>query len=861
MSILKRKPELMSPAGGMPQLQAAVEAGADAVYFGLTGFNARAKAMSFDHENLPEVVAYLHERGVMAFVAVNTLVFDSEIQTFAREIEGIAMSGADAIIVQDIGGLKLAHQIAPSLALHASTQMTITSAEGAEFVRGLGVSRAVLARELSLKEIEAIKKATDLELEVFVHGALCVSYSGQCFSSEAWGGRSANRGACAQACRMPYDLIVDGTQRDLGEYSYLLSPQDLYALEQIPELVRIGVDCLKIEGRYKDAEYVAATTSAYRAAIDAAWNNTELSKTRETKFLLDGVYSRGLLPAFMQGVNHQAVVHGRAPRHRGTRVGTVIDVSRTAVLVQLEGEYAQGGVGVVKPGDGLVFDAAQRRSIGGREEGGAVFEVFEYTRRGSVKLEDSRGLVEVELRFGNRAVRFENIEKGDWVWRSSDPNIAKELRHITETSKPVNRKPVQWQVRGKLGAPLELTVTDDVGRVANSRTDDALRPAERRPLDARALEVELGKLGETPFFLGSLEIELEDGCFLPLSSLGKARREAVEKLLELRRRVVERVVTPPAFGDPINEGVLRPLTPSTRGSSRSDGRSISVLIRKPDQLEAAIETRPNEIILDYLDFYGLRPSVERILESGIRAVVASPRILKPAEERISKFLLTLPLDAILVRPLGLLHSLLEVDERPELLGDFSLNAANAVTAEHLLSLGLARLAPTHDLNAAQILALAQRVDTSKLEVILHHHLPVFHTEHCVFCRFMSSGTDYTNCGHPCETHSIGLRDHLGLEHPVMADVGCRNTVFEARAQSGARFLEAWQNAGIGHYRLEFVHENPEALQATVRAYRKAMAGKLDTKALQRELEKFAPSGTTLGSFIVPPSSLDVLPMI
>jgi U32 family peptidase len=878
MSRVARKPELMSPAGGMPQLHAAIEAGADAVYFGLEGFNARAKAMSFNHENLPEVVAGLHERGVMAFVAMNTLVFDSELEHLVQEIEGIAESGADAIIVQDIGAIKLAHQIAPELPIHASTQMTITSAEGAELARSLGVSRAVLARELSLKDIELIKKATDLELEVFVHGALCVSYSGQCFSSEAWGGRSANRGACAQACRMPYDLMVDGEERDLGEFRYLLSPQDLFALEQIPELIRIGVDCLKIEGRYKDAEYVAAATNAYRLAIDSAWNeqglngagriqDSPLRDSRRTKFLLEGVYSRGLLPAFMQGVNHQTVVHGRAPRHRGTRVGTVVDVSRTAVLVQLEGEYALGGVGVIKPGDGLVFDAAQRQSIEHREEGGAVFEVFEYTRRGSVRLEDSRGLHEVELRFGNRAVRLENIERGDWVWRSNDPSIERELRYLTQASKPISRKPVQWQVIGKLGQPLALTVTDDAGRVATSQTEDALKPAERRPLDTRALEVELGKLGETPFYLETIEIDLEDGCFLPLSSLGQARRAAIDALLELRREVPKRTInkTPltktPSFSRGSARSASSPSGAILRARSAGGSSSspfLSVLVRKPDQLEAAIETRPNEIVLDYLELYGLRPSVERILESGIRAVVASPRVLKPAEERISTFLLSLPVDGILVRPLGLLHSLLETPTRPELLGDFSLNAANAISTTHLLEMGLTRLAPTHDLNAAQILELAKNVDASKLEVILHHHLPVFHTEHCVFCRFMSSGTDHTNCGHPCETHSLALRDHNGFEHPVLADVGCRNTVFEARAQSGGRFLETWRAAGIGNYRLEFVQESPEALEATVRAYRKALEGKIDAKTLQRELEKHAPQGTTQGSFIIPPDSL--LPM-
>jgi U32 family peptidase len=867
-----RKPELMSPAGGMPQLSAAIEAGADAVYFGLEGFNARAKAMNFTHQNLPQTVAKLHERGVMAFVAVNTLVFDSELETLTKEIEGIAQSGADAIIVQDIGAVKLAHQIAPELPIHASTQMTITSAEGANFARSLGVSRAVLARELSLKDIRQIKTHTDLELEVFVHGALCVSYSGQCFSSEAWGGRSANRGACAQACRMPYELVVDGLERDLGEFRYLLSPQDLYALEQIPELMEIGVDCLKIEGRYKDAEYVAATTAAYRQVIDATWAEAgrtrrtprpaglnsvydeggggsplQQNALRQTKFRLEGVYSRGLLPAFMSGTNHQTVVQGRAPRHRGTRVGTVVDVARNAVLVRLEADFANEGVGILKPGDGVVFDAAERRSPEEREEGGAIFEVFEYTRRGSVRLPDSRGLEEVELRFGNRAVDFRRIEVGDWVWRSSDPEITKQLRPYLEPSKAVSRKPVRWSVTGELGQPLVLTVTDDLGRSASASTQDHLSPAERRPLDARMLEVELGKLGETPFYLESLEATLLGDCFIPLSSLGAARRNAINTLLELRRTPPKRqihLLETPAF---------------TVQKAASQKPAISLLVRKPEQLEAAISARPDEIILDYLELYGLRPSVERILEAGIGAVVASPRILKPSEERIVKFLLSLPVGGILVRPLGLLQSLLEATERPALYGDFSLNAANAVTSNHFLQMGLARLAPTHDLNAAQVLALATQTDPQKLEVVLHHHLPVFHTEHCVFCRFMSSGTDYTNCGHPCEKHSIALRDHNGLEHPVLADVGCRNTVFEARAQSGGKFLAQFLAAGIGTYRFEFVHEDGEAVLGTVAAYRKALDGKLDARGLQKELEQYAPQGTTLGSLIVPQESL--LPVV
>ncbi len=192
----------------------------------------------------------------------------------------LPQAGTDAVIVQDVGVAQLARRIAPDMEVHGSTQMSITSAEGVELARQLGLSRVVLARELSLADIAQIRAQTDCELEMFVHGALCVSYSGQCFSSEAWGGRSANRGQCAQACRLPYDLIVDGQKRRLGDARYLLSPGDLYALDQIPEIVKLGISSLKIEGRYKDENYVALTTAAYRKAVDEAWAGLPLSITK-----------------------------------------------------------------------------------------------------------------------------------------------------------------------------------------------------------------------------------------------------------------------------------------------------------------------------------------------------------------------------------------------------------------------------------------------------------------------------------------------------------------------------------------------------------------------------------------------------
>ena len=316
--------ELLAPAGDWEALRAAVANGADAVYFGLSNFNARHRATNFTPEELPEVIDFLHAHNVRGYVTCNTLIFSDELPEIARFVTAIAQAGADAVIVQDLGLSRLIRKLAPDLPIHGSTQMTLTEPRAIEFVRKLGVERVILARELSLADIERVKQGTSLPVEVFVHGALCVAYSGQCLTSEALGGRSANRGQCAQACRMPYELIVDGRRRDLGDYAYLLSPQDLAAHDLIGELVRLGVASLKIEGRLKSAQYVAVTTQTYRAALDAALESKPFAVLARQRLDLEQSFSRGFTPGFLEGVNHQRLVHGRFPKSRGVNVGTLV---------------------------------------------------------------------------------------------------------------------------------------------------------------------------------------------------------------------------------------------------------------------------------------------------------------------------------------------------------------------------------------------------------------------------------------------------------------------------------------------------------------------------------------------------------
>ena len=823
-----RKPEIKSPAGHWPQLHAAIEAGADAVYFGLTHFTARAKS-GFTMAELPEALRTLHRRGVKGYVTFNTLVFDDELPAAARALAAIAEAGADAILVQDWAAVTLARRIAPDLEIHGSTQMSITSVEGVRHAQSLGVRRMILARELSLDEIRAIRRQTDAELELFVHGALCVSYSGQCFSSEAWGGRSANRGQCAQACRLPYEMLVDGRSRPLGDARYLLSPGDLYALEQIPEIIKIGISALKIEGRYKDAAYVALTTRAYRKAVDDAWAGREQPVSRETKNELEQVYSRGLGPFFLTGTNHQAVVRGRAPRHRGVLAGRVTRVSHGSVVVSPDADAP-----CIKPGDGVVFDAADWRSPEEPEEGGRVYE-----------MRPAAGGT-LELAFANGAVNSARIRPGDLVWRTHDPEIDKRARPYASAPVPLSKQKVNVKVRAREGRPLELEwrLSSRLKIGVRVVSDEPLVAAQHRALTPEFLRDQLGRLGNTPYELDQVELVMEGSPFAPSSLLNQLRRRAVEELANLQ------ALRPPMeVRDPLN--AVQQLMPPAKAHERGAAR-LHLLVRTAEQLDAALALAPASITLDYLDLYGLRPSLERVKSAGIEARVASPRILKPGEQRIADFLLRCE-TPILVRSAGLLEALRA--EAVRLDGDFSLNAANAISADMLLRSGLRRLAPTHDLNAAQIAAMAQRIDPQRLEAVTYHHLPVFHTEHCVFCRFLSAGTSYRDCGRPCERHQVALRDSSGRPHPVMADVGCRNTVFGAEAQEASRHLEQWLDAGIRDFRLEFVHETPVQVAAVSKAFAECFAGRATPEELRGALQHCAPEGLTEGSLFVPSGAL------
>ncbi len=636
-----------------------------------------------------------------------------------------------------------------------------------------------------------------------MHGALCVAYSGQCLTSEALGRRSANRGECAQACRMPYDLIVDGALQDLGDRRYLLSPQDLAAVHEIPDLVSRGVVSFKIEGRLKSPEYVAAVTSVYRKALDAVRDQRPDPVTPDDRYRLEMTFSRGLSTGWVHGVNHQELVGARFGKKRGPFLGRVAFCSDDSV--ELESLAAPA-----KPGDGVVFDTGGNPD---REQGGRIYEVSG-----------------PRLSFQNGKLDYSAIPPGTRVWKTSDPALDQELRKsfAGRISQPANKKrELDFVVTGSAGAPLEILCGGH--QVASAMP---LEPARTRPLTTELLAAQLGKLGETPFAPGHISNHVVGDVILPLSELNRLRRDLVAKILAR---------------DPRPRVSLESILPAPATSEPSARPHLQALCRSHEQLTAALECGIDEVVVDFEDIRRYKEAVATVRAHGNAEIfLATPRIQKAGEEGFFKLIENAGPDGVLIRNVGGISHFAGSPLRR--LGDFSLNVANPATAAVFRRLGLERLTISHDLNAPQILDLLRSAPPEWFDLTLHHHMPMFHMEHCVFAAFMSEGTDYSNCGRPCESHRVHLRDRVGMQHPLRADVGCRNTLFHAVPQSGASFYPAFREAGLTRFRVELLEESGEAARRVLGAYLALLDGTSSPADLWRSLHARDQIGVTRGTY-------------
>jgi putative protease len=821
----RRRPEVLAPAGDAAAMDAAVRAGADAVYFGLRELNARARATNFELSELYDVVQRLHEQEVKAYVALNTLVFDHEASLLERTVRGCEAAGVDAVILQDLGAVERVRQLAPGLAVHASTQMTCSDAAAVNLAGDMGARRVVLARELSLVEIEAIGQATAVELEVFVHGALCVAYSGQCLTSEAIGGRSANRGACAQACRLPYELYVDGVRRELGERAYLLSPEDLEASALVPELARAGVVSLKIEGRLKGPDYVGAVTLLYRRAVDAL--ESGLAPDEELRARALQTFTRGSGPGFLRGVDHQRLVDGRSSDHHGLSLarleGALSRRGRRWLDLALEREIARG--------DGLLVEGG----LAGEDElGGRVWAI----ERDAVDVECARANERVRVWLGPD-VRVGELRVGRRVFKTSAPRVEAAIRR--ELASSAHRVGLRVEVLARVGEPLVLKFESARGRRAEAVGPAPLERARGEATSRAVLAEKLSRLENTAYRIDELEVTLDPDVFVPLSQLNRLRRAGVELLA----RGVE--TSPPAAA---------PLLTLERRSETLARREpppagFFALCRNLEQARAALSAGATGVYLDFLELTGTGAAFRALRGEFPKHTLglAPPRIRKPGEEKIDRFLGALGADLFLVRGLGALAET-QADTATLRVGDFSLNVASRASAHSVLGRGLAAFTPAFDLDGAQLCELLTGELAAFGEVIVHSPLPLFHMEHCVYAALLSKGADHLTCGRPCEHHAIELRDRSGRAHPVLADVGCRNTVFHGEAQSALDLVPALRRSGVRRFRLEFVRETATEVEATVRAYRACLAGETTVRDTWRLLRAKKGYGVVRGSLRV-----------
>ncbi len=826
---LTHRPQLLAPAGNWECAKAAIENGADAIYFGLERFNARMRAENFTEADLPELMSWLHQRGVKGYVTLNTLVFSHELGSAEQYIRSMILAGVDAAIVQDVGICRLIRHLSPDFPIHASTQMTVTSAAGVEFAHELGCNLVVLARECSLTEINKIQeqlgdREISIPLEVFVHGALCVAYSGQCLTSESLGGRSANRGECAQACRMPYDLIVDGELYNLGDRKYLLSPQDLAGLAVLPELVKTGVSCLKIEGRLKTPEYVASVTRVYRQALDKIVEDLASSADEQDRDLynLEMAFSRGLYTGWFEGIDNQTLVHARFGKKRGVYLGDVIRVypDRDAITIDL--------LASVEAGDGIVFDAGHPEA---REEGGRVYEVFKGSSHNS----------ETMLTFGRDAVNFRQVNIGDKIWKTSDPKLDKQIRQTYAGDVPQFQRSIDLEIHGEVGFPLIAIAHDEMGHVVQVESEILLVNAQNQPLTDEKLKSQLGRLGNTPFCLGNLTNHLTGDLMLPVSALNQIRRELVSKLTEVRSQPKQWQLLP--------DRKLEQLLPDV-GKIYIQPPQLIILVRELNQIPAAIESGATLIYCELEDPRKYREAVQLVRAAKQTKInppqifVAPPRITKPGENWILEQVRSSDADGYLIRN----YDQLEFFKTERCVGDFALNVANPIAADHFYqNYTLERLTASYDLNIDQLTYLIRSCPRDWFEVTIHQHMPMFHMEHCVFCAFLSEGTDYTNCGRPCEEHQVKLRDRVGTAHILKADAGCRNTIFNGTAQTGAEYVHRLLELGIYHFRIEFVDESPTEVAQTIGYYQQLIGGQISGTELWKGLKLSNQLGVTRGS--------------
>lgn len=797
--------ELLAPAGTKEALIAAVESGANAVYLAGSAFGARAYASNFDEEGLRWAVHFAHLRDVRINVTVNTIVSDSELPALRDYLRFLADIGVDAILVQDLGVAKLAHDTVPDLPLHASTQMSVHNLAGVKALAALGFTRVVLAREVSLADIRTICAASPIEIEVFMHGAICICYSGQCLMSSMIGGRSGNRGRCAQPCRLPYTLVDENGQDVLGDKAgqYLLSPRDCNTIDVLPELLAAGVASLKIEGRMKRPEYVATVVRTYREAIDRYDAGEGYAVRQEQRDSLAQIFNRDFTTGFLLGHEGKAMMSDRRPNNRGLLVGRVLqaDWNRGTVQVKLSNRLAQG--------DQIDFWV----KVGGRVT--ATIDT----------MTDAKGRSITEAASGD-TVTFAiegHVHPHDRVFKVFDAQLMAKAREAYQTGAPVRRIPIRAEVTAAVGAPLRIVLTDEHGDVGEGATDFIGEPARKRPLSEETIQKQVSRLGTSVYELTELTCHIDGAVMVPMSEINEARRRAVE-MLDTQRLA--------RFAASLGHGHADGWQDTQQRHRITKTASLMVTVENLAQAKAAVEAGADGLLFggesyarrmlhakDYAEVWAYAK------EQDVRLDYNTPRIVRMQDEQRFRDLLeawkSCPPEAVHVHNLSELAIVRDTTDFA-LHADYSLISYNQLTLAFLRDYGVAEATLSPELNAGQIKEIAPH-SPLPLTCIGYGRLELMVSEYCVTGSFLGGlgeGREM-QCSRPCVGRHFALRDRKEAKFPLVMDQFCHMHVLNSRTLSMLPHAMKFRRNGIRTVRIEARDMDIAAIRHIVTAWRKA----------------------------------------
>lgn len=837
----KKKIELLAPAGSLAALKAAVENGADAVYIGGPMFSARQKAENFTREQMTAGVQYAHERGCKVHVALNTLVSNAEIGAVVDYAYELAEANVDAVIVQDLGVAHLLRETLPQLPLHASTQMAVHNVPGVQFLEEQGFERAVLARETSLEAIRQIKAETEIELEVFVHGALCVAYSGQCLLSSMIGGRSGNRGLCAQPCRMQYQLVdEDGREYQSSDGQYLLSTRDLNMIHYLPELIAVGVTSLKIEGRMKRPEYVAAVVRQYRDAIDAYYNKTAFDKKQADKTLLQ-IFNRDFTTGYYYGNPGAELMSHSRPDNRGVKIADVMKVENRKVWVQLSDTLSVG--------DGYLLYNQRGEEIAGK--------VQEMSIKGKTIQSGNPGQIVQLIVSGNAA-------GAKIMYRTSDVQLLKQAADSFSRPSQPQKEKVHFKVELHAGKPIMLYAWDDNGSQHYAESEYIVELAKNRPSDAESVRKQMDRLGNTAYELGELVTDIEEGVIAPASELNNLRRAAIEGL-EAQKKGSEGEAEPLETYEEYldNAGdLLDRIPPQVLAYGLQ--QKLAVTVGSVEAMQAAVEHGADYV---YLNTTALRK--EKVIVPEQFAALA-----RWCHSRNAKLYWTCSpiendtqlkkaaagmwaakeagFDGVAVGNVGLLQTAKE-QGWDTIIADYQMNIFNDVTLQYLSGQEIGRAVLSPELSLEQIGEFSY-LGNLPLELIVHGNLPLMVSEQCVCGSVLGGRTAQKQCSMPCMKAQYSLKDRTGAQFPLYMDEHCRMHVFNSKTLNLYKRLEEALATGADVLRIEARERSAEWIGTVIAIYKKAIeaynrTGSLitDLSAMQT-LEQLAPEGSTYGHY-------------